>query len=1006
MASLFNDRASLFRLQEGASAFQQDNPHFNQLLDVASGLMFNTGAGGLHPSDRRGLAMVMATLQNSAPGMMGTPVADFVAMNRALISGAMPVMTVGINGDRSSSNSYGTGNVSVAATASIMRTFEESMRTRSGAVDIGQTMGLSHNLRTDLLTHLVQERGIKKGDIVAYDLSKATTAASLGDRIKAMRAENVEDSSIRNLEKIQKAMQYLQTNLGTDDLASKGEATLAAKLEGQFDDSVIRQTIAQIKGKNTNFQTQTKQLNKELKEAYKDVAENVKELSNLFQTDDLSQLRTYAKGAGIGNFLDKNKAHEVRAQMRDIAVTAAITGRSAQEVAAERVQIATGMSAMYGGRVVSGDLISTVQQAGIAGSQSKDSGIFTREAAQAAATRSIANMQNVYSGAIIATSVFKQQEKLGGITDEMRAEFTALDAAQREAAMAGETEKAQIISMQMEDWTRRRFGDDVVDSPEARAFANANYSGEFQSRHAQAIRIENVRRHVERSSGAYNLDEAGKIRMNSIGNTLIDTFGNNQAAREKFLGLADANTSDKTAEAIDMLKNSGMSAEEAAQFVKGVQAEGKGVVSSMWNPFLSSARFVQQYGGKFGKGDRNIALVTELLSSETLNTTNMSAADGLIAGMLAEGGFTNEGVADAAIAEALHVATVGQGKSLDKAGQYELYNQVLQRRGITTLHLGQAEQDANGKFTGAFKLEDPAHREAMRKALGVSDDELTALLADPEAYIKKLEGAGINISSRNRDSIDGGKGLIGYTRISADQLRDKMAANVDQDAVKSMQQVFGSENVTMRQDASGEYQAMVNLPGTNEAVSVKDAVATLSGKASNAKLLADLSAAGNEDATKALSKVFKDSIKKEDRQSLANSGNKVAALALKEGDISAAQFQNAVRQTYGTENVEIFKNKNLDDWVREGLASRDFDSEGKATYKLTQTIGELGLNENDTLTADTIDEIAKKRDAIGRIDSISERMRGLLVDSSEQPVNYEQMSDVIKLLQRIAYNTD
>ena len=207
MYSLFNDRAAIHRLQEGASAFQQNNPHFNQLLDVASGLLYNTGANGLNPADRRGLATVMATLQNSVPGM-GTPVADFVAMNRALIAGSMPVTTVGVDGARSSSNSYGTGNVSVAATASIMRTFEESMRTRSGAVDVGQTMGLSHNLRTSLLTHLVQERGINKGDIVSYDLGKANTASALEARIQQMRKDNVEDSSLRNLEKVQQAMKF------------------------------------------------------------------------------------------------------------------------------------------------------------------------------------------------------------------------------------------------------------------------------------------------------------------------------------------------------------------------------------------------------------------------------------------------------------------------------------------------------------------------------------------------------------------------------------------------------------------------------------------------------------------------------------------------------------------------------------------------------------------------------------------------------------------------------
>lgn len=1003
MYSLFNDRAAIHRLQEGASAFQQNNPHFNQLLDVASGLLYNTGANGLNPADRRGLATVMAALQNSVPGM-GTPVADFVAMNRALIAGAMPVTTVGIDGSRSSSNSYGTGNVSVAATASIMRTFEESMRTKSGAVDVGQTMGLSHNLRTSLLTHLVQERGINKGDIVSYDLSKANTAASLQERIQQMRKDNVEDSSLRNLEKVQQAMTFLQKKMGSDNLSTKTEADLFKNLEGHFDESTIRQTVAQIKGKNTNFQTQTKQLNKDLKEAYKDIADNVKELSNLFQTDDLDQLKAYAKGAGIGNFLDKSKAHEVRAQMRDIAVTAAITGRSAQEVAAERVQIATGMSAMYGGRVVSGDLINVVQNAGIAGAQAKGEGVFTREAAQAAATRSIANMQNVYSGAIITTSIFNQQDKIGGITDEMRAEFNSMNEAHKAAIANGDTEKAQLISMQMESWSRKHFGDEAVDSPEARAFANANYSGEYQTRHAEVVRRANVRTHVNNMSEEYKLDDARKAQMEGIGNKLIDMFGNNQTARDKFFNLVDAGNPEKTAEAVEMLSKSGMSAEEATSFVQSIQSQGKGTVSAMWNPLLTNSRFMQQMGpGQFGKAERNVALMTELMSGDKINTSEESAVTGLISGMLAEGGITVEGAADTAIASALYLARDGR----DKAEQNKLFQEELASRGITALNIGKAQQDANGKYTGAFILDDPEQRKAVMKVLNITDEkELDKLLADPEAYVKKLEGAGINISSRNQDSINGG--LIGYTRASANQLQARMTANMDQDAIRSMQQVLGKDAVFIEQNARGEYETRVSLPnpgdGKATTVSLNEAVASLA-NTDQLKTLADLAAAGNEGAAKALSDKFKSTISEEDRKNLKDSKNAIAGLSDHQGNVTADMFQKAVEQTYGTANVEVFKNTDLNAWVAEGLVKRSYDDEGNTVFKMTRDISELGLEKDKEITKDTIEDLKDKTDAMGHIDSVSKRMSGLLIDQNKQPVNHAQMADVITLLERIASNT-
>lgn len=993
MPSLFDDRADIRRLQEGASAFQQNNPHFNQLLDVASGLMFNTGAGGLHPADRRGLAMVMATLQNSAPGM-GTPVADFVAMNRSLVTGALPVTTVGTDGSRSVSNSYGTGNVSVAATAGIMRTFEESMRTKAGAVDIGQTMGLSHNLRSNLLSHLVEQRGVKQGDIVAYDLGKANNAAELGDRIAQMRKDNVEDSSLRSLEKVQEAMKFLQDKLDTEDLKSKDDASLFKNLEGNFDESVIRQTIAQIKGKNTNFQTQTKQLNQELKEAYKNVAENVKELSNLFQTEDLDQLKNYAKGAGIGNFLDKNKAHEVRAQMRDIAVTAAVSGRSAQEVAAERIQIATGMSAMYGGRAVTGDIIDVVQQAGIAGAKSKDEGVFTREAAQAAAARSVANMQNVYSGAIVTTGLFKEQEKIGGVTEEMRAEYMAMDAAHREAVASGDSQRAQLISMQMESWSRKHFGDEAVDSPEFRAFANANYSGEFQRRHAEVVKKANVRTHINNVAEEYGLDEAGKANMERIGTSLIDLFGNNQSERDKFFKMVNANTPEKTAEAVAMLKTSGMSDEEASKFVQNIQSVGGSTVSAIWNPLLTNSRFMQQMGpGAVGKQDRNVALVSNLLSGEQINATSMDAINGFISGMLGENGITVESAADATIANALHAAQVG-GKDKSKAEQDAIFQRELGAKGIEAFSIGKAD-DKTGKFT----LEDPAQRKRIMELLHVSDEELTKLLNDPEEYVKRLEGAGINISSRNKD-VNGG--LLGYTRASASKVRDKVASGINQDEVRSMRQVFGDEAVSVQLNDKGEYEAKVTL-ANGETVGVSEAAAAL-GKSDDLKTLNDLAAAGNKEAATVLSDKLKGTItglNDDQRKNLANSGNAVVALADKPGQVSAAMFQRAVKSTYGTENVEIFNNKNLDAWVDEGLARRELQDDGTYKYMLTRSINEFGLTEGNEITEDDISELSENKDAMGRVKAVSESMGKLLAGEAEKPVNRDQMQKVIEMLEKI-----
>ena len=62
---------------------------------------------------------------------------------------------------------------------------------------------------------------------------------------------------------------------------------------------------------------------------------------------------------------------------------AAETGRSAQEIAAERIQISTGLSAMHGGRVVESSMIANVQEA-MNTASAQPGGMYTREEAGAA----------------------------------------------------------------------------------------------------------------------------------------------------------------------------------------------------------------------------------------------------------------------------------------------------------------------------------------------------------------------------------------------------------------------------------------------------------------------------------------------------------------------------------------------------------------------------------------------------------------------------------------------
>lgn len=984
MSGTFNDRNALWRLQEAATSFAADNPHSNNLANALSGVAFNTGANNLHPADRRGLSYIISTLQNSVPGM-GTPVADFVAMNRALISGALPVTITGADGSSTVSNSYGTGNVSVAAAASIMRTFEDSMRTAAGTVDIGRTRGVSHNLRTNLLTHLVQQRGIQENDFRSFNLSEDRTADALSRKISLMSNKyDVEESSLKDLKKVRDAMRYLENNsnlrksITGKEITEFDDVELSNALAGKFDDATIRQTLSQVRGNNKVFQAQTKQLNRELKEAYDAVADNVKELSHLFGTESLEELKNYAKGTGISNFLDKTKAHEVRAQMRDIAVTAAITGRSAQEVAVERVNIAAGMSAMYGGRAPSSGLIDVVQNAGIAASRAKESGVFTREASQAAATRSIANMQNLYGDAIVATGIFKEQEKIGGVTQEQRDEYNRLYAEMQNAKTPDDRRRAAV---RLGAWARRNWGNTAMDSAEMRAKMLATYSEDFQDMHVESLISGNMETHARNIAKENGLTDAEMEKFKSVGTDIVKMFGNDEFAREKFLKAINDGQLDS---AKNMLMQGGMDSAKASALISDVRSFGQGRLSSMLNPMLDASAWVQQIQGTHLSGARKTKFLTELLNKKEIGyKDNASAIESFMAGMLEEGGFTQQGILDASIANAM----------LKSNGDADAVKANLAALGLDAMHIGTVDAES-----GKFIVSDPEQRKLLMSKLGIeSEEEFNKLLSDPERYVKRLESAGFMISS-TKD----GKQLIAASREAVDEKTKAMTAAVDNDDVRALQAVLkdGAGEVMVREGTDGSYSAKVHISGltdaSKEGVSATEAINLMAKSNKYLPKLMQMADSGSATASKAVHELLKRS---------ANTSLDSDALGAlkKDEEITANEYMAAAEADYGT-RVDALLQKDFSlqkqMLIEAGMAQVDADG----NLRLTQDIKGLNLTANSIIEEDTIESRINQSGGAARrkhMEAVMETTRAIRGDSNTEAPNKNQMSLAVDYLRQI-----
>lgn len=171
--AIFDTQANAERLNNGAAAWQQNNPRFRQILDSLSKMLYSKPAYMLDPSARNMLGLLQATAQNSIPGL-GDPVGDFAAVNRALISGQIGLTHYNSTEAKPEFRiSSGMGNVSVAATNTLLSSFEASMMT-NGTLDTGKTHGLSQSMRARVLAGLISNGAVdlsKKNAITTFDLS-------------------------------------------------------------------------------------------------------------------------------------------------------------------------------------------------------------------------------------------------------------------------------------------------------------------------------------------------------------------------------------------------------------------------------------------------------------------------------------------------------------------------------------------------------------------------------------------------------------------------------------------------------------------------------------------------------------------------------------------------------------------------------------------------------------------------------------------------------------------
>lgn len=946
MSVFNNDRAGYTRMMAGAANWQRQDPHFQYLVDTASLMMYGSTAAALTPRDRYNLESIMATAQNSSEGFLGTPVADFVATNRAIISGGFSSGTMqrGKEGGwvYGAGNSFGTGNLSIAATELAMQEWASGFRDSNNQLMTHRTYGVSSRSLSQWLPQLIKSRGgLDENDVKLINIDeKARSAAGMGEFIKELSKAGISDNSLAGLKKSQEVLAAIESK----GLTGKRSSIIKKELKDEFSESEINQAIGLQEGKIQTFTGTTKTLKDSLEKMWDSIGENVKDLSTLFNTDKADEIIRYAKGIGMGD-ITKTSAAEIRRQMREIAVTAERTGRSPQEVAAERIQIASGMSAMYGGRVVDPGIVSIVQNASIGAQAAGSAGLYTREESAAAAVRSVANTQNMFQGAILADAVIGEMQNAGGVSDKFVAKVRSMQKQLQGASL----DELPALNGQLMEYLRSVAGDELVDSAIMRNKANAEYSNPYMSQHFDKLKKENIRTYLSNAG----ISGKKKAAMAWLGEKDLEYFGNR---RDKSSEVQKYIASGNLKGAKDILiKEVGLNAAEADKYVSKMQKVGAKEYNTYLGTALLTADWIQQAGeGRLGAETTKTLAAAKILSGQSAYQGAQTDSDlmAILSGEISSGKMTAESYANYIL------------KTKNTANGY----------GIGAISLGKI--DPNTKSL----IMDDKQKKALAKRLNVDVSKIDSIIRDPARLEQMLDEKGLRIADTK---LGDGKELYAYDRAAAQKKAGEVVSETESGFSQAVSSVFGANAVSV-DTKDGKFEAKYRINGSGVWRTKAEFEKYLKNPR-NLRHLMDLAATGNEDAMGLLSGSIKD---------VAQGLTGEQFESLKKGNPTVGDLVGAVDERYGVQNITALGSGDIDMLIDQGLVGLDANGKQVLTRKLT--LGDKTFLKDSEVNAEAIAEAAKKDSNYQKLAPFFQNMA-----LSSKPPTAEQIDTVINKMNEL-----
>lgn len=535
----------------------QQQYNSNQVVGLANVIAKLFGVQSLDelpPEMQNALRMSMYVLANNFGDQMGLMNQGnlFANMHQAILASG-PMKGRGLNGNLLSV-SYGSSARSVQVADMMSRIAGDFYANKNGAEKVDNTHGMSARLFEGFAADVVRKRGIKPGDIATVtttergsegvkkvlDQARKAGAMTDSDEYKALvdvyrvtKAREEKSKGTEEYAKIQEIENQLKEFEGKDesqltdeqkqrrnelqtqlrvqrarmdqkvDKALKGTKLGAEDIDGQHygEKEITENDLKLARQQQTTGGIQSnlsmEKAKKEIHEALRLTAKNVKDLSEMFGTDDFGELQRMARELGMGSITDKNNVEKVARSIKDAQVTAERSGRSLQSVLNEQGSLMEVYSKIYGGasRVdrraiernqrISEETARASERAGI-GSTKEES------AAEQAAADAAAREET--KGAYGAEYLLKD-DKTVSMTDEQRKEGEELLRQYREAEARGDTNATFKLNQKLEAW-KRRVDPTWNENKDNEAFRR--HGSEYSDTHTMARIMSNVKRRMKR----------------------------------------------------------------------------------------------------------------------------------------------------------------------------------------------------------------------------------------------------------------------------------------------------------------------------------------------------------------------------------------------------------------------------------------------------------------------------------------------------------------------------